>query len=167
MQSARLSCTKVTANASSRPRGWTADTGRYRYRPGFLLALTDVEAMIQPMRPEGWHDNFLVALATAADIETQKTAWLEQRGYLPCPAELLCQLFDDSAIDDLLERGDVFSPTTDQTLRELSELAGRIDATEPPQRLLRSREWVRFVTVAARALEMARVDMASTPRSHT
>lgn len=53
---------------------------------------------------EAWLDGFTESLSDAADLDKQKEAWVEvKRVELPSPVELLCQIFDDSGVGDLLD----------------------------------------------------------------
>jgi hypothetical protein len=67
-----------------------------------------------------WQQNAVDCLREISDTELQKRAWLEKEAMeFPCPVELVCQLFDDTGLDDALEAGEVFfSPECDSLLRE-------------------------------------------------
>lgn len=113
------------------------------------------------VREGPWQANFIKTLWEAASPEIQRQAWLEGGipGF-PDPGELICQLFDDSAIDDqLLVGSTIFSESTDAQLRRLSELASKVEIAEPPLRLLASDSWQKFVLEAGQTLEMVMRDL--------
>ena len=59
---------------------------------------------MKPMIPrQDWHEAVLVGLRLLSDLELQRSAWLEGEGACPDATELVCGLFDDSGLDDLLE----------------------------------------------------------------
>lgn len=109
------------------------------------------------MTMEAWHARFVQSLEEASDIDAQRAAWVDRVNiHFPAPAELICQLFDDSGIDDLLAEGVVFSETIDAALRRLSALAARLDLGAEPEQLVSSGVWLEFVHETARALAMVR-----------
>lgn len=111
-------------------------------------------------RAQPWHAGLIESLEAASDLERQRSAWLGRGGpHVPDPVELVCQIFDDSAIDDVLAEGVVFSSSTDAMLRRLSALAAELDLTLPPEALLASEGWVGFTREAARALAAVRADL--------
>ncbi len=113
------------------------------------------------MTPEPWHAGFVESLEQAADLDGQRTAWGERTNIqFPTLVELMCQLFDDSAITDLLAEGGVFSEATDDALRRLIVISEGLDLEDDPERLLSSAGWLAFVGAAARALELVRADLA-------
>jgi len=113
------------------------------------------------MKTQVWHAGFIQSLEDAADIDEQRTAWADRTStHFPAPAELICQIFDDSGIDDLLAEGVVFSETTDAALRRLSTLAAGLDLDGEPGRLVSSERWLEFAREAARVLALVREDLA-------
>jgi len=114
------------------------------------------------MKMRAWHADFVQSLEEATDIDAQRAAWIARTNTdFPEPTELLCQIFDDSGVDDLLAEGAVFSEATDVALRELSQLASRQDLTETPERLLSSEGWLEFAREAARVLALVREELAA------
>ncbi|MEZ4376172.1 MAG: hypothetical protein R3B07_35530 [Polyangiaceae bacterium] len=112
------------------------------------------------MKTQAWHTGFIQSLEEASDIEAQKAAWVDRRStHFPEPAELICQMFDDSGIDDLLAEGAVFSETTDAALRRLSKLAARLTLDESPERLALSDEWGEFARETARVLALVKEEL--------
>jgi len=108
-----------------------------------------------------WHCVFLESLEALAGIERQRRAWLDGTdSSFPSPVELVCQLFDDSGIDDLLEIGLVFSQPTDALLRKMSSLAEEVDVEVAAEKLLQCESWRRLSQDAGRALQMVKVDLA-------
>jgi hypothetical protein len=80
-------------------------------------------------------------------------AWVEDRlPSFPGPEELICQVFDDSGIDDALIDGIVFSANADEILKQLSRAAATIDASGRPEEFVRGEEWKRVVHLAEKAL---------------
>lgn len=113
------------------------------------------------MKLEDWHSDFVESLEGASDIDLQRRAWVDlEDPNFPDPGELICQIFDDSGVDALLDRGVLFSETTDAMLRRLSSLATGIDTTGSPHALLASEEWRTFVRQAAQTLALVRRDLA-------
>jgi hypothetical protein len=113
------------------------------------------------MKAQVWHAGFIQSLEEASDIGGQMAAWVDRTNtHFPAPAELICQIFDDSGIDDLLGEGVVFSETTDAALRRLSTLAAGLDLDEEPGRLVSSEGWLDFAREAARVLALVREDLA-------
>jgi hypothetical protein len=113
------------------------------------------------MKAQAWHAGFMQSLEEASDIDGQRTAWVDRTNtHLPAPAELICQILDDSGIDELLAAGVVFSETTDGALRRLSALAAGLDLDDAPGRLMASEGWLEFAREAARVLALVRDDLA-------
>jgi hypothetical protein len=113
------------------------------------------------MKAQVWHASFVESLEEASDIDAQKAAWVDRTNtHFPTPAELICQIFDDSGIDDLLSEGIVFTETTDAALRRLSTLAARLVLDEEPERLMSSEGWLEFAREAAQVLTLVREDLA-------
>jgi hypothetical protein len=112
------------------------------------------------MRKQDWHAGFLQSLAEMADIVMQRQAWIEKaQSRFPSPTELVCQVFDDSGVDDLLAKGLVFSEATDNVLRRLSGLVARVNLDVRPQELLSSKHWFEVTEEAALALDMVGADL--------
>jgi hypothetical protein len=105
------------------------------------------------MSEQKWTAPFLESLRQLADVGAQKQAWVEHRlSEFPAPEELICQVFDDSGIDDALVAGGVFSTDADGLLRQLSRAVGGLDVSRQPARLLADAEWLRVVDLAGQAL---------------
>ena len=101
---------------------------------------------------EPWHDLMLSSLKQLADLELQRGAWIEHRGRCGDAVELICGLFDDTGLDDLLEQGEVFGVELDHHLRVMSELAGRINTERPPTELLSDPLWTTLAGLSASAV---------------
>ena len=113
------------------------------------------------MKAQSWHAGFVRSLEEVSDIEAQMAAWMDRaNANFPDPAELICQIFDDSGVGDLLADGRVFSEATDAALRRLSVLAERLDLDQSPERLLSSEGWLEFVRETAGVLALVRVELA-------
>ena len=113
------------------------------------------------MKAQVWHAGFLQSLEEASDIDGQRSAWVDRTNTrFPAPAELICQIFDDTGIDDLLAESVIFSEATDAALRRLSTLAAGLDLDEEPGRLVSSERWLEFAREAARVLALVREDLA-------
>ena len=113
------------------------------------------------MKAQAWHTGFVQSLEEASDIDAQKAAWVDRTStHFPEPAELICQIFDDSGIDDLLAEGALFSETTDAALKQLSKLAARLDLDESPERLVLSDGWVEFARETAKVLALVKEELA-------
>ena len=100
------------------------------------------------MKTQPWHELLLEALAEAADRDAQHRAWVEESGpNLPPPKELVCQIFEDSGLGDLLEEG-VFSEEVDGIFRQMDSLAKEVDLDQAPDLLLKDSAWGRFCHLA-------------------
>jgi hypothetical protein len=100
--------------------------------------------------PEVVVHDLLRSLQDLADVERQRRDWLgDPDPTLPPPVELICGIFDDTALDDYLEAGPVFSAPTDALLRQLSALADAVDTDLSPEELLASEAWAALTTLAA------------------
>lgn len=105
------------------------------------------------MQRQRWHDNFLKSLEELADISLQTQAWVDgDHSLLPSPTELICQTFDDSGFDEMLEAGLVFSNEADTVLREMGDLASQVDLEQPPRDLLGDPSWQTLSVLAGKAL---------------
>lgn len=109
---------------------------------------------------EPWIASFLAGLADLADLQRQRRAWVLQDGTLVAdPAELVSQVFDDSAVGDELDAGRaVFSPSADARLRELDALIDVVDLAllGPRAALLADPRWTNVTRAAGRALTEVR-----------
>ena len=109
------------------------------------------------MKREPWHANLLELLADLADVEAQRLCWLtpitaQRQGVLiDSPAELICGVFDDCAIDDMLNAGPVFSPSIDALLAGMSDLADAVDTNQSPENLLADPQWHQLTELAGTA----------------
>lgn len=112
------------------------------------------EALDRVMKKEPWHDSFLESLAELADIDRQRSTWVGgEANDLPSPSELVCQVFDDSGLDDFLRSGTVFSEPVDELLRELSNSVETFDLGKPAAELVADAEWVAIADRAGHALQ--------------
>ena len=75
---------------------------------------------------------------------------------MPSPSELVCQLFDDSGLDDLLRSGAVFSEPVDELLRELSNSVETLDLGKPAAERVADEEWIAIADRAKDALQKVR-----------
>lgn len=106
-----------------------------------------------------WHDWLVESLEMACDHAAQRAGWVDATRFFPPPVEVICGIFDDSAIMDLLARGPVFSELTDASLRSLDTLAEAVDVDLHPKVLLASAAWLAFTREAERALALLRDDL--------
>lgn len=109
--------------------------------------------LITPIPRQPWHDLVVDNLRRLGDQELQRAAWIEGEGGCPDATELLCGLFDDSGLDDLLEAGDVFWPELDHHLRVMSQFCERIGTERPPQEILEDPLWKTLAVLSVKALE--------------
>ncbi len=75
------------------------------------------------MKADLWKANILDTLEALADLKKQRSS----TEFFPCPTELLCQLWDDTRLNEFFERGAVFTPALDAAFMELSELHDKVD----------------------------------------
>src|SRR5687768_8848777 len=102
------------------------------------------------MNAQDWHVAFLQSLEEASNLERQRRAWIGgMEPAFPTPTELICQIFDDSGVNDLLSEGIVFSESTDALIKKLSLLTGHLNLMSGPAALLSSEDWIRFARQAA------------------
>lgn len=113
------------------------------------------------MSPEPWHEAVLASLAELRDATRQQQAWLETGAELyafpSSPSELVCELFDDTGLAELLSTG-AFGGKADALLRELDQLLREIDLARAPELLLADRSWQmaqRLAGVAHAEIELA------------
>jgi hypothetical protein len=112
---------------------------------------------------EPWQETFLEALHALSDIERQRSAWVEPGGaWFPDPGELVCQVFDDSSVNELLAEGMLFSAATDDLLRQLDRLADEVDVEVAPEALLASDAWLVLARLAARVRDAVAADLGAT-----
>jgi hypothetical protein len=95
------------------------------------------------------------ALRELSDEEFQRESWLSPE--MPNSyTEAVCELFDDSALGHALDKGPVFGNLIDDTLREVSRVAARINAERRPEEVINDPlmpELRRLAGQALRALE--------------
>lgn len=107
-----------------------------------------------------WIAHFLEDLGALADLQLQRRAWVLKDGTpFLSPTELVCAVFDDSAVGDELDAGrEVFSPSADACLRELDGLVDLVDLDllGPPANLLADPRWTKVTRAAGRALTEVR-----------
>jgi hypothetical protein len=70
------------------------------------------------------------------------------------PTEIVCELFDDSGLAGLLERGAVFSGEADNLLRALGEKVTQVDLDQPPEALSRDPRWQEIQALARATLRL-------------
>lgn len=100
-----------------------------------------------------WASRFLQPLREMSDVSAQQRACID--GDLPSfpdPVELVCQVFDDSGVDDALAAGTVFSPEADDLLRQLNEAVEAADVSGQADRWINERPWTLVADLARRAL---------------
>lgn len=94
------------------------------------------------MRLEPWQQMVLDTLYELSDASFQERAWLHcSDDEVSSPTETVNQLFDDSGLSELLERGIVFSENADSALKQLSQLIDTIDFEQPIEVLLVDVRW--------------------------
>jgi len=104
------------------------------------------------MKRELWHSRLLESLDELSDVDRQASAWVHRDlEFFPTATELLCQLFDDTGLDQLLSAGEVFSPPLDELLRKMSTLASQVDVELPAEQLLQDALWKELAAMAAQA----------------
>lgn len=109
------------------------------------------------MNTELWRVQFLASLDDLSDLARQRQDWIDSAPPTGMsPTELVCAVFDDSAIHDLMNAGTVFSSKVDPMLRGMSELAGTIDVSQSPEALLRDESWLRLASLAGRVAQEIR-----------
>jgi hypothetical protein len=108
--------------------------------------------MTPALQRQPWHDAVLSGLRLVSDLDLQRSAWLQGQGACPDATELVCGLFDDSGLDELLEDGEVFWPELDHHLRVMSEFAERISTDRAPQEVLDDPLWSTLSTLSSKAL---------------
>lgn len=105
------------------------------------------------MNDARWLSQFLESLRQLGDRDAQRDAWIGlKRPNFPSPEELICQVFDDSGLDDLLSIGPVFSPKVDAVLRELSDVAAVFVPASTAADIDADERWAKIVALARRAL---------------
>jgi hypothetical protein len=109
------------------------------------------------IKREPWHEALLESPADLADVQAQEQQWVRSDPPVwPSPDELRCQLFDDTGIDVLLERGSAISPEVDALLRELDRVTDDVDTEQSPEQLLRDEQWLTAARLADRTLAAVR-----------
>lgn len=103
------------------------------------------------MKLEAWQENLLEVLEIVSDISLQERAWINRERFLPDPTELICQIFDNSALFESDERSQkliqLFSKEAQDNLIYLDQLERQIDVdlyTVNPEELLKNESWIRF-----------------------
>lgn len=100
----------------------------------------------------------LICLRELSDPEFQERVWLRGEGpEVSSPAELISQLYDDTALGELLDTSEtepVFSRDADTILIELSLLLDEIDPYMDIAELLHHPKWAKVRALAARAAEL-------------
>jgi len=96
-----------------------------------------------------WLGPFLDSLGQLADLDRQKRAWIAGGPeHFPAPTELICQIFDDSGVQESLDSGTAFSEEADILLRQLGEIVAHLDMSRGPEILIRDPNWLRAVDLA-------------------
>ena len=108
--------------------------------------------MTPALQRQPWHDAVLSSLKLVSDLDLQRAAWLEGQGACPDATELVCGLFDDSGLDELLEEGEVFWPELDHHLRVMSQFCERIGTERPAEEILDDPLWQTLSTLSTKAL---------------
>jgi hypothetical protein len=108
---------------------------------------------------EPWQRMVLDCLEALASHEQQEIGWLAAKASLPDAIELLSMLFEDSALEYLLERGPVFSAETDELLRMVDAAVDQVDLQQSPARLLQDEDWFKVQKAAEKALQGVRRDL--------
>jgi hypothetical protein len=102
---------------------------------------------------KGWQETVKSSLQQLSSLEAQRLSWIEGvTGLLPSPEEIICQLYDDSGLGDLLDDGAVFSPDCDAALRKLGQAVALVNTNQPTYLLLADPEWHAVVVMAREAL---------------
>lgn len=73
------------------------------------------------MKREPWNNYLLDSLAILADIPLQERIWIDgdYTIFVESPSELICRVFDDGMMDELLEGKNIFSDEADKIFREI------------------------------------------------
>lgn len=104
------------------------------------------------MKREPWHTALLQSLDALSDTDRQWRAWVERESAnFAGPVELICQVFDDSGLSELLQAGQVFSPDADDLLRKMDALVLQINVDQPVEQLLNSARWLELAKLANQA----------------
>jgi hypothetical protein len=116
------------------------------------------------MVDEIWRVNLIHNLTELSSLEQQRQNWIfKSTPFSVSPTELICSVFDDSSILELMEVGTVFSPEADAILKELSGVADAVDVEQPPEALLRDESWLRLTRVAGEAVRAIRGSADANP----
>lgn len=109
------------------------------------------------MTPQPWQALILETLQELTDVAFQTEVWLrgERPGVVSSPIETVNELYDDSGLGDLLEKGHVFSEPADSTLRSLHSLIHTFDLSHSA-RFLADPRWDMVRKLAATALAQVR-----------
>ena len=100
-----------------------------------------------------WQQTVVDCLRELSDTEQQKRSWLDKDGTeFPSPEEIVCQLFDDSGLGDMLEAGEAFSPECDALLGELRRKVAGMRLDQPVSALLEDHAWREIGSMAKAAL---------------
>jgi hypothetical protein len=99
------------------------------------------------------------SLRELSDADLQRQAWARGvEGILSDPEELVCQLFDDSGLGDLLEKGVACSPHVDGLFRELDGMLATVDLAQGGRDLTESEAWGAIRAMAMRILRAIEVE---------
>ena len=115
---------------------------------------TNSEARMNPLRK-----TLLVeCLRQLADRSFQERVWVRGEGpEVSSYVEMVCQLFDDTGVGELLDAGGAAKALGAEASQELAKLSGLLDGFPPgldPASLLRSPAWTDVLRTAARAGEL-------------
>jgi len=106
----------------------------------------------------------LQCLRELADIDFQERVWIKGEGpEVSSYPELVSQLYDDTSLGDLLERGEgepVFSSETDSLLQQLSTILDDTEAHASTADVLRTPQWAKIRSLALRASKLVEESMA-------
>ena len=105
---------------------------------------------------EPWQQMVLECLHELADLEGQRRSWPARDGQVPAPAELACQLFDDTGLGELLASVGAFNVECDAVLRSLDRQLAQTDLAQSIQGLLDDPAWAAVTDSARTALAHVR-----------
>ncbi|ANM31005.1 hypothetical protein ABI59_17635 [Acidobacteria bacterium Mor1] len=104
-----------------------------------------------------WRSEVLELLQDLANSRAQKRAWVDREGAsFFSPVELVCRLYDDTALGDYLEKGSAFGGDCDRLLRELGDLVGSVNLDQSPEELLADAQWLEAQRLAERVIPLVR-----------
>lgn len=109
------------------------------------------------MNTEVWRAQFVASLDDLSDLARQRQDWIDSAPPTGMsPTELVCAVFDDSAIHELMDAGTVFSTKVDSMIRSMRDVVRAIDLSQPQEALLRDTGWRRLALLAHQIAEEIR-----------